>query len=562
MKRVLLCLLTVLACQPAIQGAEWGAATHNRGQAADTAAPRLLPRHPVLPTRLFALPPGAKRLPPVEEESERTASTNRTIRDSQVVLVGHEEAYGYGESFSNYYETATAGYDADANQSDDGVELLAAGADPEDDYGILPASRLEAIRSRRHYNQPPPTTNHRQLESSHERIDYDEPAEAVYDERFDYEPHVEYEARTEEEARRRYERDQRARQHPERDELAGSEDFRPVAHDVYSSRVRRFIDENYDEDYPEIPCDQSCDGGSCDVCYESDGLEELQGAYFRAELLLLTRERAERDQTLVVQGVGQTPIFSASDIDFDPEVGPRAVAGFNINECNAIELTYFGTHHWHAQETVSGANDLAIPGDLALATFDFLDADRMRFNYAADLHSGEGNWIYRLGCIDFFGGARFLSLDEQFNINAFDAGFGSGDYNVRVSNDLYGGQIGAAIVQEYSHWGWDGFCKAGAFSNSVDHRQTVGDFNNQIALRDVHTYDSDVAFVGEAALHLAIFLSDRVSLRGGYHVLWADGVALAPNQLDFTDTALSGRAIDMESTLFLHGATGGVEVIW
>lgn len=58
-------------------------------------------------------------------------------------------------------------------------------------------------------------------------------------------------------------------------------------------------------------------------------------------------------------------------------------------------------------------------------------------------------------------------------------------------------------------------------------------------------------------------LTDTWALRGGYNLIWIEGVALGGNQLDFTNTTDSGRGIGTSgSGLFLHGANVGLEAHW
>ncbi len=54
-------------------------------------------------------------------------------------------------------------------------------------------------------------------------------------------------------------------------------------------------------------------------------------------------------------------------------------------------------------------------------------------------------------------------------------------------------------------------------------------------------------------------LDDVWTLRGGYNLLWIEGVALAPDQLDFTDTPTSGTSLDIDSGVFAHGFSAGLE---
>jgi hypothetical protein len=48
----------------------------------------------------------------------------------------------------------------------------------------------------------------------------------------------------------------------------------------------------------------------------------------------------------------------------------------------------------------------------------------------------------------------------------------------------------------------------------------------------------------------------------GYNLIWIEGVALAPDQLDFTNTTTSGSGIDTDGGVFLHGVNAGLEARW
>jgi hypothetical protein len=41
--------------------------------------------------------------------------------------------------------------------------------------------------------------------------------------------------------------------------------------------------------------------------------------------------------------------------------------------------------------------------------------------------------------------------------------------------------------------------------------------------------------------------------------MWATDLALAPNQLDFTNTATSGTTLNRSGDILLHGFTAGLE---
>ena len=81
-------------------------------------------------------------------------------------------------------------------------------------------------------------------------------------------------------------------------------------------------------------------------------------------------------------------------------------------------------------------------------------------------------------------------------------------------------------------------------------------------MRDVKENANQVAFIGEIDFNLNYALNPNWSIRGGYQVFWVEGLALAPNQLDFTDAAGSGTTVDKTGGLFMHGAHAGLMARW
>ena len=57
-------------------------------------------------------------------------------------------------------------------------------------------------------------------------------------------------------------------------------------------------------------------------------------------------------------------------------------------------------------------------------------------------------------------------------------------------------------------------------------------------------------------------IDDIWSIRAGYTMLWLTGVALAPDQFDFSTDTLAGTTVVGEKTVWLQGATLGLEARW
>ncbi|MEO8271436.1 MAG: hypothetical protein ABI557_17065, partial [Aureliella sp.] len=69
---------------------------------------------------------------------------------------------------------------------------------------------------------------------------------------------------------------------------------------------------------------------------------------------------------------------------------------------------------------------------------------------------------------------------------------------------------------------------------------------------------SRTAFVAEIGTNGAYCLTDHLSLRGGYRLLWVDGVALVSDQLA-SSNFYTGNGFNGSGNVFYHGATAGLE---
>jgi len=257
------------------------------------------------------------------------------------------------------------------------------------------------------------------------------------------------------------------------------------------------------------------------------------------------------------------PVFAMSDLAMNFQPGMRIVTGWRQDSQRAFEVSYFGIFNWHDSAVVQGNNNLALPGDLGLASQDFFADDEMRLSYRSQLNNAEANIIGTDGNFSLIGGFRYLSLYEKFNIRSTDLDSGTGDYRIRTTNNLFGGQLGARFGRSYGRLGWDATGKAGLFGNSASEWQFVTDSVPGSFLRHRRTAaGAQLAFVGDINVSVTYRLFSFFTLRAGYNLLWVDGVALAPGQLDFTNTAASGTVLRSGDGFFAHGVSAGGLADW
>ena len=107
--------------------------------------------------------------------------------------------------------------------------------------------------------------------------------------------------------------------------------------------------------------------------------------------------------------------------------------------------------------------------------------------------------------------------------------------------------------------------KAGIFYNAASQHQVVTDFPNNpnpFVLRDATGSGGSVAMLGEIGVVFVRPINDCWNFRIGYSAIGLGGVALAPDQLDFTDTVTSGTDLHTSGWIFAHGGLVGVERRW
>jgi hypothetical protein len=274
---------------------------------------------------------------------------------------------------------------------------------------------------------------------------------------------------------------------------------------------------------------------------------------------------------------GADTVLRTSDLHFNGTGGFRVLVGWRPDpaccpHCSAWELSYWGLFGLNANRTAtSSSGTLAIPGDLGLASNNFFLTNILNVNYQSQLNNVEFNCIKSccLCCsqIDFLCGFRYLNLNETFRITGTDFQEGTSNYNVHTDNNLYGLQMGGRYTRYWSDlWSFQLTGKSGLFLNEVHESQAATDFPNNstpFSLRDrISARGSAVAMLGELDFILIRRLSDTWSLRVGYTVIGLGGLALASDQLDFTDTFTSGSQLHTTGWILIHGGVLGLQARW
>lgn len=250
------------------------------------------------------------------------------------------------------------------------------------------------------------------------------------------------------------------------------------------------------------------------------------------------------------------------------------------------EFGYTGVFGMFGERTTRGSGDLQVPGALGSVVDGWTNLDAIRSTYTSGLNMCEVNiftsrvttkggphspfpWHRVHGTFkhefQWLGGFRWAGFNDVANlhVDASQPINNDGTYSITTNSQMLGPQIGFKTKRRWNNWSTEGWVKtmlAGTFLNAdsapIDTLAGGGvPYRPQASARDV-----GVGFIGDMNYSIVRRLNRKWSLRAGYNLIWISGVALAPNQFDFSSTntiTLAGA-----SNVFLHGANLGLEACW
>lgn len=288
------------------------------------------------------------------------------------------------------------------------------------------------------------------------------------------------------------------------------------------------------------------------------------GSYFQGEALWMTRAHSVSETVAVTLPPASQPVLNANDAQMTNKwrLGMLLTVGRQYDEVSSFELTYFGLNSWRANAGVSGPGTLSINGPLANVSQDYIFASQIDIDYSSTFNNAEANYKQTIEGLTLLAGFRYFNLDEQFILSSTRPGFGTSDYKIRATNNLIGGQIGAGFTQTWGRFTAEALAKGGVFGNLAHQDTEIRDFNNTFLRRSTNVGTTATAVMCEAVASVSYQVFDWLVVRAGYRFIWLNNIALAPDQLDFTNLPQSSNFVDANNHLFLQGASAGAEVRW
>lgn len=314
--------------------------------------------------------------------------------------------------------------------------------------------------------------------------------------------------------------------------------------------------------------------------------------YAILDFMFLQRDNATSGAVITEENIGvqQVPVFTTRSMQPATAPGVRLFYGELGPDCMGWEVGYLGVYGmFGAVDRSSLTDSLVIPGDLGGNTPGWTSADEVRPTYASSLNTVEANiFTYRccpecssdsflwshLGnkpvchCSNWLFGFRWAGLEEQADLNVLCCRVTNDvftSYSVRTSSQMLGPQVGFRGRRQWRNWAVEGWAKAMLAGTLLS--SNADPISSSLAPTTIirparRLTDAGVGFLGDLNYTVSRRLSDMWWLRLGYNMIWLSGVALAPDQWDFTNTAASGTTLVGGGGVFLHGANLGLEARW
>ena len=331
-----------------------------------------------------------------------------------------------------------------------------------------------------------------------------------------------------------------------------------------------------------------CEEASCAPC-----LTDQCGPHyfdFSTEALYWKKDSAgDPDVAFVKEGINGPTVIGTNALDFENELGIRLIGRYDVGALSFIEATYSGLFEWGSAVQVSDNNGIFFTpfsnfgvgfdttGDnnpdqgVGGAGLDSTEAATFaRVAYRSELHNAEFSfrryWVGYSPRITgtLLAGFRYTRLNEGL---VFDTtATGSAHFDTQTENDLTGFQAGGDVwvtIRQGIRLGAEG--KVGLYNNRMESSADITSTDLAGPLHEV-VKANHAAFIAEGGANVVFDILPRVSIKGGYDVLFINTVALASNNFNFDNAPFLGGNrtpfLVEESSALYHGYHVGLECIW
>lgn len=310
--------------------------------------------------------------------------------------------------------------------------------------------------------------------------------------------------------------------------------------------------------------------------------------YLIFDPLFLQRNQAAVERPIVVTSTAPTrSVIAADDLQSSIGTGVRLIYGDYGTDGIGWEAGYVGVWGMYANQIATDpAGKLQAAGGLGFADNGLNEASVAQASCRSTLDTAEINLVFHTydggfdpaagrperrypgydgGHLDWLAGFRWAGFGEQAVLGfAQDGASGPSTYRVDAFSNLFAVQGGVRGRIAFERWAFEGWMKIAMAGTSDFQSQSLFD---QFAPNDPYRGPRSRRLGGMGAIAdmniSAIYRLNEVwGLRVGYNLLWLTGLALAPDQFDFSGRETGGHGLDTTGSVFLAGANLGLEARW
>ena len=173
---------------------------------------------------------------------------------------------------------------------------------------------------------------------------------------------------------------------------------------------------------------------------------------------------------------------------------------------------------------------------------------------------------YDGGHVDWLAGFRWADVEESSLLSLRSTNPSpQSTYGVTSSSNLFAGQVGIRGRMAFQRWATEGWMKVGIAGTSLYQSQSMRDGFSSSSLRLPRSGDAvGMGMIAEMNWSAIYRFTDVWGFRVGYNLVSLTGLALAPDQWDFSPSqaATAGTAVHGTGSLFLSGGSLGLEARW
>jgi hypothetical protein len=302
-------------------------------------------------------------------------------------------------------------------------------------------------------------------------------------------------------------------------------------------------------------------------------------AFFSANALVMRRTTGDNRTIVVLENAtgnnsNSTPVLTTEQLGtFGYDPGVEAKFGVRIMErwwgfVEFMHLAQDGKRFVGIGTPNGVGSSFALPFTRDISThFDFATSVDVR-QESRIFGTGIGAKFVMNEWLSFHGGFRYINLSEKIEIFAVDnASNGSGVYNLKARNDLFGGIFGATVKGQVLPRVLVLFSAgAGPFYNRQRVEHFVLDTQDASATRNETNRDSAFSVVAEGRL-LAIYqVTPWIGLFAGYQAMFISNLALSQRELNFETvpggTIARNVGVRGNGDVIYHGGTVGLKITW